>query len=135
MQIELVERARTGDHDAFSLLVRASGNRLYGIAKLILRDPDRAQDAVQEAFALAWRDVRALRDPGAWDAWLYRLTVNACYRSAKTKASATSSRSGSRPSTSCPTRNMRPPPTSPRMWSSVIGSAASSGACPSINGR
>ena len=98
MQIELVERARTGDHDAFSLLVRASGNRLYGIAKLILRDPDRAQDAVQEAFALAWRDVRALRDPGAWDAWLYRLTVNACYRSAKTKASATSSRSGSTPS-------------------------------------
>ena len=84
MQIELVERARAGDHDAFSLLVRASGNRLYGIAKLILRDPDRAQDAVQEAFALAWRDVRALREPGAWDAWLYRLTVNACYRSAKT---------------------------------------------------
>ena len=83
MQIELVERARTGDHDAFSLLVRASGSRLYGIAKLILRDPDRAQDAVQDAFALAWRDVRALRDPGAWDAWLYRLTVNACYRSAK----------------------------------------------------
>ena len=39
---------------------------------------------MQEAFALAWRDVRALRDPGAWDAWLYRLTVNACYRSAKT---------------------------------------------------
>jgi RNA polymerase sigma-70 factor (ECF subfamily) len=83
MQIELVERARTGDHDAFALLVRASGSRLYGVAKLILRDPDRAQDAVQDAFALAWRDVRALRDPGAWDAWLYRLTVNACYRSAK----------------------------------------------------
>ena len=74
MQIELVERARTGDHDAFALLVRASGSRLYGVAKLILRDPDRAQDAVQDAFALAWRDVRALRDPGAWDAWLYSMT-------------------------------------------------------------
>ncbi len=84
MQIELVERARAGDHDAFSVLVRASSPRLYGAAKLILRDPDRAQDAVQEALVLAWRHVRALRDPQAWDAWLYRLTVRACYRSART---------------------------------------------------
>jgi RNA polymerase sigma-70 factor (ECF subfamily) len=84
MQIELVERARAGDHDAFSILVRASTARLYGAAKLILRDPDRAQDAVQEAFVLAWRHVRSLRDPDAWDAWLYRLTVRACYRVART---------------------------------------------------
>ena len=83
MQLELVERARSGDHDAFSALVRASAPRLYGAAKLILRDPDRAQDAIQEAFALAWRDMRALRDPEAWDAWLYRLTVRACYRLAR----------------------------------------------------
>ena len=79
-QQELVERARAGDHDAFSVLVRASFPRLYAIATLILRDPDRAQDAVQEALVLAWRHVRALRDPDAWDAWLYRTTVRACYR-------------------------------------------------------
>ena len=84
MQIELVERAIAGDHDAFSILVRASFPRLHGAARLILRDPDRAQDAVQEALVLAWRHIRALRDPGAWDAWLYRLTVRACYRSART---------------------------------------------------
>jgi RNA polymerase sigma-70 factor (ECF subfamily) len=82
-QLELIERARIGDHEAFSILVRSSSPRLYGAAKLILRDPDRAQDAVQEALVLAWRHVRALRDPGAWDAWLYRLTVRACYRSAR----------------------------------------------------
>ena len=57
----------------------------YGVATLILRDQDRAQDAVQEALVLAWRDVRALRDPDAWDAWLYRLTVRACYRVARTQ--------------------------------------------------
>ena len=84
MQIELVERARNGDHDAFTSLVTASAGRCFGAAKLILRDPDRAQDAVQEAFVLAWRHVRALRDPEAWDAWLYRLTVRACYRLART---------------------------------------------------
>lgn len=84
MQIELVERARSGDHEAFSVLVRASVPRLLGAAKLILRDQDRAQDAVQEALVLAWRHIRALRDPEAWDAWLYRLTVRACYRLANT---------------------------------------------------
>jgi RNA polymerase sigma-70 factor (ECF subfamily) len=83
MQLELVERARAGDREAFSLLVRASTPRVYGAARLILRDPDRAQDAVQEAFVLAWRHVRALRDPQAWDSWLYRLTVRACTRMAK----------------------------------------------------
>lgn len=84
MQRALVERARAGDHDAFSDLVRASYPRLYGVARLILRDPDHAQDAVQEALVTAWRHIRALRDAEAWDAWLYRLTVRACYRSART---------------------------------------------------
>jgi DNA-directed RNA polymerase specialized sigma24 family protein len=55
MQIELVERGDRGDHDAFSVLVRASVPRLHGAARLILRDPDRAQDAVQEALVSAWR--------------------------------------------------------------------------------
>ena len=84
MQRALVERAQSGDHDAFSVLVRASLPRLYAIATLILRDRDRAQDAVQDALVLAWRHIRALRDAGAWDAWLYRLTLRACRRAART---------------------------------------------------
>lgn len=84
VQIELVERARSGDHDAYSALVRSATPRLYGAAKLILRDPDRAQDAVQEALILAWRHIGAVRDAQAWDAWLYRLTVRACHRLART---------------------------------------------------
>jgi RNA polymerase sigma-70 factor (ECF subfamily) len=83
MQRELVTRAQAGDHDAFAVLVRAALPRLLGAARLILRDPDRAQDAVQEALVLAWKHVRALRDPEAWDAWLHRLTVRACYKAAR----------------------------------------------------
>lgn len=83
MTRELVRRAIEGDHDAFSSLVDASVDRLHAVASLILRDPDRAQDAVQEALISAWKDVRALRDPDAWDAWTYRMTVWACYRMAK----------------------------------------------------
>ena len=85
MQRQLVERALRGDTDAFSSLVDASLDRQYAVATLILRDGDRAQDAVQEALVSAWRDLRSLRDPDAWDAWLYRLTVRACYRLARSE--------------------------------------------------
>src|SRR6478609_3462338 len=83
MRPELVARARGGDHEAFARLVDGSVDRLYALANLILRDADRAQDAVQEALVSAWRGLRSLRDPEAWDAWLYRLTVWACYRHAR----------------------------------------------------
>lgn len=83
MHRELVRRARRGDHDAFMRLVDGSIDRLYTVANLILHDADRAQDAVQEALVSAWRDLPALRDADAWDAWLYRLTVWACYRHAR----------------------------------------------------
>jgi len=68
MQRDLVERARSGDLDAFAQLVKASAPRLRGVAHLILRDAHRAEDALQDALLLAWRDMRALRDPEAWDA-------------------------------------------------------------------
>ena len=83
MQRALVERARDGDLDAFTQLVKVAFPRLEGVAHLILRDTDRAQEAVQDALVLAWRDLRALRDPEAWDAWLRRLTVRACYKVAR----------------------------------------------------
>jgi RNA polymerase sigma-70 factor (ECF subfamily) len=83
MQRELVDRAKQGDHDAFTRLVDGSVDRLYTVANLILHDADRAQDAVQDALVAAWRDLPALRQPDAWDAWLYRLTVWSCYRHAK----------------------------------------------------
>lgn len=78
MDRDLVVRARGGDRDAFSQLVAARIARFDGIARLITRDPERAKDAVQETFARAWRDLRGLRDPDRFDAWIRRLLVNAC---------------------------------------------------------
>ncbi len=77
-QLGRVERARRGDHDAFAELIRGSVTRLDGAARLILRDPELARDAVQEALFRAWRDLPGLRDADRFDAWLHRLTVNAC---------------------------------------------------------
>ena len=73
-----MEQARQGDHDAFAQLARAAVVRLDQAARLILRDPELARDAVQEGLIRAWRDLPKLRDPDRFDAWLHRLTVNSC---------------------------------------------------------
>ncbi|MBI2780593.1 MAG: RNA polymerase sigma factor [Chloroflexi bacterium] len=83
MSAEDVRRAMRGDHDAFAALIGAASTRLYSLACLILRDPDRAQDATQEAFIRAWREVSRLRDADRFDAWLRRLVVNSCYDAAR----------------------------------------------------
>jgi RNA polymerase sigma-70 factor, ECF subfamily len=74
-KVELVRLAREGDRDAFDLLMTAVVDHLYRIARLILRDTDRAEDAVQEALVRCWRDLRTLRDPDRFDAWLNRLLL------------------------------------------------------------
>ncbi len=74
----LVERARRGDRQAFAELARASGARLDATARLILRDPDLAQDAVQETLIRAWRGMPGLRDHATFDHWLHSLVAHAC---------------------------------------------------------
>ena len=73
---ELVRLAREGDRDAFDILMTALVDHLYRIARLILRDFDSAEDAVQEALVRCWRDLPGLRDPDRFDAWLNRLLLN-----------------------------------------------------------
>jgi RNA polymerase sigma-70 factor (ECF subfamily) len=82
-QRRLVEQAQRGDRDAFAALVAASADRLYAVAWRILRDVERARDAVQSAQLAAWRDLRSLRDVERFDAWQYRLLVRACYVEAR----------------------------------------------------
>ena len=83
MRRDLVQRAMAHDHEAFTELARLSIDKLYAIARLILHDTQRAEDATQEALVAAWRDIAALRDPDRFEAWLRRLLVHACYREAR----------------------------------------------------
>ena len=83
MDRDIVVRARAGDRDAFSLLAAASIGRLNAVARLIVRDDGRAEDAVQDALVDAWLDLPALRDPDRFDAWLNRLLINACHNVAR----------------------------------------------------
>jgi len=83
VQRALVDLARRGDEEAFADLARAVGDRLMAIAYRILRDADRAEDAVQQTLVTAWRELPTLRDDDRFDAWLRRILVNACYAEAR----------------------------------------------------
>src|SRR5262245_36861803 len=74
---EHLARARAGDREAFDLVAASVVDRLYTIARLVLRDSDLAEDAVQEALVRCWRDLPKLRDDARFDAWTRRLLMNA----------------------------------------------------------
>ena len=78
MDRALVERAQGGDRDAYEALARASARRLYLTAHRIVRDTDRADDAVQQTLVAIWRELPSLRDPDRFEAWTYRLVVRFC---------------------------------------------------------
>jgi len=69
----LVERALAGDLEAFTKLVRDHQDPAYATALLMLRDRGRAQDAVQDAFLVAFANLGTLRSPQAFGAWLRQI--------------------------------------------------------------
>ena len=79
MRTDLVVRAQRGDREAFDALATALYDRLYAVGRRILRDGHAAEDAVQEALIRGWRDLRSLRDPDQFEAWMHRLLINACH--------------------------------------------------------
>jgi RNA polymerase sigma-70 factor, ECF subfamily len=74
---ELLERAASGDRDAFDVLISPRLDRLYRMAVAITRSEADARDATQDACVLAWRELPRLRDREKFDAWLSQIVVNA----------------------------------------------------------
>jgi len=74
----LVERARTGDGEAFDALVALRLMPTFRLARAILGTTEEAEDATQDAFIAAWRGLPSLHDPGRFDAWFSRIVVNSC---------------------------------------------------------
>jgi RNA polymerase sigma-70 factor, ECF subfamily len=76
--LRLVERAQAGDRDAFEALVRSRLERLLRLAISIVGNEADARDAVQDSCLRAWRELPRLRDADRFEAWLWRITINAC---------------------------------------------------------
>jgi len=75
---DLIAAAKAGDADAFDRLLASQRPRALAAALRVLRNADDAEDAVQDALVIAWRDLPALRDPDRFDAWLGRILVRTC---------------------------------------------------------
>ena len=75
--LALAIRASKGDAGAFKHLVLEHSGLVYRVALRILGAQD-AQDASQEAWVRAWRNIENFRGDSAFSTWLYRITVNTC---------------------------------------------------------
>ncbi len=75
---ELVARCKDGDQQAFRVLVERYQRKAYGIAIGMLRNPDDAMDAAQEAFVKVFRNIHGFKGDSSFYTWLYRIVVNVC---------------------------------------------------------
>jgi len=74
--IEIARRIAAGDLDALQMLMRRHNQTLYRTARSILKDDAEAEDAVQEAYLLAYRAMDRFRGDAKLGTWLVRIVVN-----------------------------------------------------------
>jgi RNA polymerase sigma-70 factor (ECF subfamily) len=74
----LAERAQHGSVEAFEALVAAHQSRVYGLALQLLRDPEDAEDAAQEAFVRCYASLDRYNPDMSFGGWLYRIAYNHC---------------------------------------------------------
>lgn len=77
---ELVRAAALGSEAAFTELVARHHRDLQRVAYVICRDPALAEDAAQAAWAIAWRRIGEVRDPGQIRSWLVAVASNEARR-------------------------------------------------------
>src|SRR5256886_4429789 len=75
---QIVERALTGDAEAFGEIVRRWERRIFALAYGMLGREEDARDATQETFLAAFRNLRGFRGDAKVSSWLHRIAVNQC---------------------------------------------------------
>jgi len=73
---EVVERVRSGDVAIFELLMRRYNQRIYRVARAILRDDSEAEDVMQEAYVRAYEHLDQFAGRAKFSTWLTRIAVN-----------------------------------------------------------
>ncbi|HZI60332.1 MAG TPA: sigma-70 family RNA polymerase sigma factor [Pyrinomonadaceae bacterium] len=74
----IVQRALTGDAEAFGEIVRRWERRIFALAYGMLGREEDARDATQETFLAAFRNLRGFRGEAKVSSWLHRIAVNQC---------------------------------------------------------
>lgn len=76
---DLIRRYLGGDIGAFDELMRAHEDRVFSVCLRMMRDREKALDAVQETFLTVFRKADRFKAEAAFSTWLYRVAVNTCY--------------------------------------------------------
>lgn len=76
--LEVIQRIRDGDSEAFRLLVERYQGRAHRLALRVLRDEEAARDAVQDAFVKAYSALGRFEGRSSFFTWFYRLVMNQC---------------------------------------------------------
>jgi len=76
--MDFLERFREGDASAFEEIVRAHQDRIYNLCRYMLGNARDAEDAAQDAFIKAYRNLKDFEPAPSFSAWLYRIAVNTC---------------------------------------------------------
>jgi RNA polymerase sigma-70 factor (ECF subfamily) len=76
----LVSRAQAGDREAYETLVRHNADRLFAVVLRFSSSEADAEEATQEAFLRAWRNIGRFRGDARFFTWLYRIGVNEAKR-------------------------------------------------------
>ncbi len=79
IDLELLRCAQAGDASAFNEIVLAYRSRVIGTVVRMIGRPEDAEDVAQEVFTRVYFKLKSLKDPGAFETWLQRLTANAAY--------------------------------------------------------
>ena len=74
--LDLAQATARGDQVAFETLMRRYNGKLFRIARAILKDDTEAEDALQEAYLLAYRNIGDYRADAQLGTWLTRITIN-----------------------------------------------------------
>ena len=76
LDLVLVKRAKSGDYQAFDLLVLKYQSRLISTAFKFVKDVQIAEDIVQDSFIKAFKALESFREDSSFYTWIYRITVN-----------------------------------------------------------
>jgi len=82
-ELRIVDRATEGDEDAFRILYARYYSRVFAIAKGVVLDAEEAEDMAQEAFTLAFRNLRRFDRRSKFSTWLFRIAVNRSIQQAR----------------------------------------------------